>query len=260
MFSIRLPLLLALRYSASAHSSHRRRALVLLPFLTVLVFGVAAHAGTITAGVYSLQGASVNGYAVTGTVTFNSAGNATAANLTYENPDFSDPGLPDVNQVAISNVYNGLSQNYLSSSSGAGQIALYLNTAADANGRFNLCLAGTQCGTASGTIDPATLQIYGFYNSTSGTSNSGLAPTGFTSGYLQQVSNSAAAISPAAAPTPEPSTFVLLGTACLAWLASSGGGSPSKGSVFAGAQARVFAPCGCAIPLARGPPRRAAAS
>ena len=164
----------------------------------------AAHATPITAGTYVLQNAFVSGYAVTGTVTVNGTGNATAANLTFNDARVSNPNAPVFNGISSTNAYNGLSQNYLSSSSNAGQIALYFNTASDTNGYFDLCLASAQCGTSTGTVDPSTLQIYGFY--ANGASNPGLASTDFTSGYLR------AAVSTPAAVTPEPSTLVLLGT------------------------------------------------
>lgn len=183
-----------------------RRSLLLLVSLSIFSFGIAAHAGTITAGVYNLNGAYVNGYSVTGTVTLNSVGNATTANLTYNNPNFNNPGLPIFSFISFTNVFNGLSQNYLTSANNAGQIALYFNTTSDANGYFNLCLGSAQCGTSAGTPNPSALQLYGFYNSATG-SNPGLATTNFSSGYLTE-----AAKGPASVVTPEPASLFLLGT------------------------------------------------
>ncbi len=182
-----------------------RRSLLLLVSLSIFGFGIAAHAGTITAGVYDLNGAYVNGYSITGTVTLNSAGNATTANLTFNNPSFNNPGLPNFSLISFTNAYNGLSQNYLTSANNAGQVALYFNTTSDANGYFNLCLSSAQCGTSTGTQNPSALQLYGFYNSATG-SNPGLANTNFSSGYLTEAG------APITAVTPEPSSLILLGT------------------------------------------------
>jgi hypothetical protein len=173
--------------------------------LAVFGFGVAAHASTITAGVYNLDNAFVDGYSVTGTVTFNSAGNATSAGLTFNDPKFHNPSLPYFNTITFTNVYNGLSQNYIGSSNSAGQIALYFNTTASTDGLFNLCIGVAQCGTSAGTVGPSALQIYGFYNNATG-SNPGLSATNFTDGHLESVDASASAL------TPEPSTLLLLGT------------------------------------------------
>jgi PEP-CTERM motif-containing protein len=182
-----------------------RHRFLLVMSLVVFGFGVAAHASTIAAGVYNLDNVFVDGYSVTGTVAINSAGNATAAGLTFNDPAFDNPGLPYFNTILITNVYNGLSQNYIGSSSNAGQIALYFNTTASTDGHFNLCIGTAQCGTSMGTVAPSTLQIYGFYNNATG-SNPGLATTNFSDGHLESVDASASAL------TPEPSTLLLLGT------------------------------------------------
>lgn len=182
-----------------------RRSLLLLVSLSILGFGIAAHASTITAGIYSLDGAYVNGYSVTGTVSLNSSGIATMANLTFNDPSFNNPGLPYFSSISTANSYNGLSQNYITSTSNAGQIALYFNTIADSDGYFNLCIGNAQCGTTPGTVGPSALQLYGFYNSQVG-SNPGMASTNFSSGRL------ASPNAPAVALTPEPSSLILLGT------------------------------------------------
>lgn len=183
----------------------RPRLLYLLS-LSILGISVAAHASTITAGVYNLENAYVDGYSVTGTVTLNDAGSATAANVTFNDLSFDNPGLPTFDQISSTNTYNGLSQNYIGSSSNAGQIGLYFNTTADALGNFDLCIGSAQCGTSMWTVAPSSLQIYGFYNSEMG-SNPGLANTNFSSGYLAQADDG-----PSTALTPEPSSLILLGT------------------------------------------------
>lgn len=180
----------------------RHRFLLVMSFVA-LGFGVAAHASTIAAGVYNLDNAFVDGFSVTGTVTFNSAGKATAAGLTFNDPKFDNPGLPYFNTISSTNVYNGLSQNYIGSSNNAGQIALYLDTIANVDGQFDLCIGSAQCGTSRGTVAPSSLQIYGLYNNATG-SNPGLAVTDFSSGHLESVN--------ATALTPEPSSLLLLGT------------------------------------------------
>jgi hypothetical protein len=185
-----------------------RRSLLALLSIALLSFGLScAYASTITAGVYNLDDAFVDGYSVTGTVTLNGSGNVTLANLTFNDPTFDDPGLPKFNQAWLTAAYNGLSQNYITSSSG--QIALYFDTTATAGGNLNLCLGYAQCGTSPGTVGASTLQIYGFYNSATG-SNPGLANTNFSSGYLTQSSTPSDA--PSSALTPEPSSLFLLGT------------------------------------------------
>ncbi|MDW5265342.1 MULTISPECIES: PEP-CTERM sorting domain-containing protein [Acidobacteriaceae] len=182
-----------------------RRSLLALLSIALLSFGISAHASTIIPGVYNLDDAFVSGFAVTGTVTLNSTGNVTLANLTFNDPSFSNPGLPTFNQVSVTNTYNGLGQNYITSTNNSGQIALYFNTTANANGNLGLCLGSAQCGTANGTVDPSSLQLYGFYNSAIG-SNPGLANTNFSSGYLTQADATPTAL------TPEPSSLFLLGT------------------------------------------------
>ena len=187
----------------------RRRSLILLS-LVAIGFSVAAQASTITAGTYNLDSAYVFGHSVTGTVNLNSFGNITAADLTFNDAYFDNPGLPSFRSVAWTNVYNGLSQNYLVSPTGAGQLALYFNTTADANGFFNLCIGRAQCGTSVGTIAPSALQIYGFYNNATGV-NFGLPNTNFSSGRLMATDASAALAS-----TPEPSSLWLFGTGLIA--------------------------------------------
>ena len=186
-----------------------RRTLLVLT-LAAFGFAAAAQAGTITPGVYNLYDAYVAGYTVTGTVTLNSHGKMSAVDLTFNDPDIANPGLPVFNRISSWSVYNGLSQNYLTTSNFDGQIALYFNTTADDSGILNLCLGNAQCGTSSGTTDPSTLQIYGFYTPQAG-SNAGVPVTNFSSGYLSQSSVAA----PTSAMVTEPMSFLLLGTGIL---------------------------------------------
>ena len=179
--------------------------------LVVLSFGsgaAAAWASPITAGTYSLTNAYVNGSSITGAVTISSAGVVTSTNLVFNNAAFANAGkLPTFNQVSSTGTYNGLSQNYLVSSDNSGQIALYFNLNANANGSFDLCLGSAQCGTSAGTVAPSTLQIYGFYDSSTSTSNPGMSATNLSSGYLVASGGTVASTV-----TPEPSSLMLLGT------------------------------------------------
>lgn len=181
--------------------------------LACLGSALSSRADVIAPGLYTLQNASVAGYSLTGTITLDSQGNVTASNLVYNNPNYRNTDLPYFNQVSSTSTYNGLSQSYLVSSANSGQVALFFNTQADASGFFDLCLGNAQCGTASGTVDPSTLQIYGFYNNASGTSNQGLSATNLSSGYL---------MSGMTAITPEPASFVMLGTGALGAIGLAG--------------------------------------
>lgn len=193
-----------------------RRLLLLSASLCLSSLAISAHANTITAGTYNLENAFAGGYSITGTVNINSAGNATGANLTFNDPNVANPSLPVFTQVSYTNVFNGLSQNFLTSSSNAGQISLYLDTNADATGAFDLCIGYTQCGTSIGTVAPSALQIYSSYNGVTHMSNPGLGVTNLSSGY---VSSSASTV--AVASTPEPSSIIMLGTGVIGIFAAT---------------------------------------
>ena len=180
--------------------------------LAAFGLGGVAHADTITAGVYNLYDAYVAGYSVTGSVVLNSSGFVTASDLTFNDAKVANPGLPVFSVLNITNVYNGLSQNYITTNTYSGQIALYFNTLADANGNLNLCIGSAKCGTSPGTMDPSTLQIYGFYSWPAG-SNPGLQTTQFTSGYLSQ--NEFVSKAATSAVVSEPMSVLLVGTGIL---------------------------------------------
>ncbi|HEU4636133.1 MAG TPA: hypothetical protein VFS41_08145 [Edaphobacter sp.] len=187
-----------------------RRTLLALA-LTALGFSGVAQANTISPGVYNLYDAYVAGYSVTGTLNLKKSGEIASSHLTFNDPNVANTDLPLFNVVDISNTYNGLSQNYLTTKTSSGQIALYFNTIADANGNLDLCLGSAQCGTSPGTINPSTMQIYGFYNPAVG-SNPGLQVTQFMSGYLSQddLSNTSSS-----SVVSEPLSVLLVGTGIL---------------------------------------------
>jgi hypothetical protein len=184
--------------------------------LAAFGFSGVAQADTISPGVYNLYDAYVAGYSVTGTVNLKSSGMIASSHLTFNDPDVANTELPFFNVLNITNVYNGLSQNYLTTKTSSGQIALYFNTVADENGNLNLCLGNAQCGTSAGTTDPSTLQIYGFYNPAVG-SNPGLQVTQFASGYLSQNEVTTAAPSVVS----EPLSVLLVGTGILGLAAAT---------------------------------------
>lgn len=188
-----------------------RRTLLALALTAFGLSGVS-HATSISPGVYNLYDAYVDGYSVTGSLNIKNSGEVASSHLTFNDPNVADTSLPFFNVVEISNAYNGLGQNFLTTKTAGGQIALYFNTIADANGNLNLCIGGAQCGTSPGTTDPSTLQIYGFYNPVEG-SNPGLQVTQFTSGYLSQNDVSSTA---ATSVVSEPLSVLLVGTGILA--------------------------------------------
>lgn len=187
-----------------------RRTLLALA-LAAFGFSGVAQANTISPGVYNLYDAYVAGYLVTGTLNLKSSGVIASSHLTFNDPNVANTDLPLFNVLDLTNAYNGLSQNYITTKTSSGQIALYFNTIADENGNLNLCIGNAQCGTAPGTTDPSTLQMYGFYDSTVG-NNPGLQTTQFISGYLSQNEVTTAAPSVVS----EPLSVLLVGTGILA--------------------------------------------
>lgn len=184
--------------------------------LAAFGFSGVAHADTISPGVYNLYDAYVAGYSVTGTLNLKSSGMIASSHLTFNDPDVADIELPFFNVLDMTNVYDGLSENYLTTKTSSGQITLYFNTVADENGNLNLCIGNAQCGTSPGTTDPSTLQVFGFTNPASG-SNAGLQVSQFTSGYLSQNELTTAAPSVVS----EPLSVLLVGTGILGLAAAT---------------------------------------
>ncbi len=159
--------------------------------LLVLAPGkVHATPATIT---YTLTGVTTAAGAadtLTGTVTIStSTDKVTAADITFNDSTFSDPVFTNIGSP---NAYNGLGQDFISGP--GGQVALYYDTANIGTGNLNICLStGPACGTNGDQTSYAQAYL-----------NGGGGPYNVTAGTLD----------PTAA-TPEPSSWLLLGTGLL---------------------------------------------
>lgn len=188
----------------STQGFQMKRLLLVLAAVSAIGCTAAAKASTIGPGTYYLDNALVDGYAVTGTVTFDSSSKATSVSLSFLDPAYSSTAI-NFNTITQTNAYSGLGQNYFSASNnGGGQLTIYFNNSST-NGNFNLCIGNATCGTSGGS-DPSQLQVYGYNISSAPYYVPGFTHN-FTSGYFSAT--------PSVAPTPEPSSLVLLGSGML---------------------------------------------
>jgi hypothetical protein len=185
--------------------SHFAQLLAIASF--VAAYSAVAHATPIT---YDLIDVTTTGGTLTGSLSIDSlTDHVTSANITFNDVFVGDPVF---NNVAVTNAYNGLGQDYISGPSDnplnyGGQIALYFDTANVGIGNLDICLAIGPCGT--GWNEASYVQAY--------VSNGFGGPFVITGGELD-LSNppvdSVASVSSAV--TPEPSSLLLLGTGLLA--------------------------------------------
>lgn len=157
----------------------------------------AAHASSIPAGTYDLNGVMVDGFNLTGTLTLNANGIVSAADITLHDAALSNPAFTEVTSAGGPAGYAPVADYAYVSDTGVGQLSLQYLTALDGSGNVDLCiLSANNCNSYQASY----IQIYN-------QSSFGYNPVDLNSGTL--------ASAPASSPTPEPGSLVLLGTGVL---------------------------------------------
>ena len=173
----------------------RKLRIMRLAVVVCLGTATAALANSIPAGTYDLSNVSVDGIGFTGAVTLDTNGIVTQANITLNDAEFGNPVFNEITSVGGPSGSNP-SINYADiEDPGEGELAVEYLTAPDASGDVALCLVSANNCNA--------MESYVESYSQSGIGNYTFA---LDSGKLD----------PETAPTPEPASLALLGTALIA--------------------------------------------
>ena len=103
---------------------------------------ISAHATPILSGTYLFTDTSAGSYAVTGSVTLDDSGAVTAADVVFEDPAAGNPTFSTIVSRGV-NGYPSVDFAYISGPNG--QLALYYQTALDANGNIVVCIVNQTC-------------------------------------------------------------------------------------------------------------------